>query len=177
LNEQKFVKQSEIHAPVERVSAIPGIKMGHRLYVQPMPGSSRKRQEKITFDALMQTASAEFANISDHLRANARYPSTDILVSAFAIVSLKSPSLLSFDERAKVESRNLKSHCRIEALPGHRQMPTALDSVGPTPLRPQRRAGFARESGMELLRRRPFSPLGTSAARLQALANRSQGHN
>jgi hypothetical protein len=100
-----------------------------------MPVNYKKRQEKITFDALMKTVSAEFAEIYDHRRANAKYPLTDFLCSAFAMFSLKEPSLLSFDERTKVESRNLKSIYQIEAIPSDTQMRTALDPVDPTPLR------------------------------------------
>jgi len=100
-----------------------------------MPVNYKKRQEKITFDALMQTVKAEFADISDHRRANAKYLLTDFLLSVFAMFSLKEPSLLSFDERTKVESRNLKSIYQIEAIPCDTQMRTALDPVDPTPLR------------------------------------------
>ena len=100
-----------------------------------MPGNYKKRQEKITFDALMQTVRAEFADISDHRRANAKYRLTDVLGSAFAMFSLKAPSLLSFDERTTVESRNLKSLYRIEAIPSDTQMRAALDPVDPAPLR------------------------------------------
>ncbi len=100
-----------------------------------MSGNYKKRQEKITFDALMQIVSAEFAQISDHRRANAKYKLTDFLGSAFAMFSLKAPSLLSFDEQTKVESRNLKSIYQIEAVPSDTQMRTALDPVEPAPLR------------------------------------------
>ena len=100
-----------------------------------MPPNYKKLQEKITFDSLMGTVSTEFAQISDHRAANAKYPLTDFLGSAFAMFSLKAPSLLSFDERTKVESRNLKSIYRIEAIPSDTQMRTALDPVDPAPLR------------------------------------------
>jgi hypothetical protein len=94
--------------------------------------------------------SAEFADISDHRRANARYPLTDFLLSVFAMFSLKEPSLLSFDERTKVESRNLKSIYQIEAIPSDTQMRTALDPVSPTPLRQVFRALFdtAQDAGV-----------------------------
>lgn len=82
-----------------------------------MPGNYKKRQEKITFDTLAQTVSAEFAKVIDHRRVNAKYRLTDVLGSAFAMFSLKSPSLLSLDEQTKVESRNLKSIYRIGQVP------------------------------------------------------------
>ena len=98
-----------------------------------MPGNYKKRQEKITFGALVQTVNAEFAKISDQRRANATYKLTDFLRSTFAMFSLKTPSLLSFDERTKVESRNLKSIYQIEAIPSDTQMRAALGPVEPAP--------------------------------------------
>ncbi len=100
-----------------------------------MPGNYKKLQEKITFDALMQSMSEEFAKIPDHRRANASYKLPDFLGSAFAMFSLKSPSLLSFEEQTKVESRNLHSIYHIGAIPSDTQMRTALDPVDPAPLR------------------------------------------
>lgn len=100
-----------------------------------MPGNYKKRQEKITFDAVMQTVSEEFAKVSDHRRVNTKYKLSDVMSSAFAMFSLKSPSLLCFDEQTKVESRNLKSIYRIEQVPSDTQMRAALDPVDPTPLR------------------------------------------
>lgn len=107
-----------------------------------MPGNAKKRQEKITFDALMQTVQTEFGKIRDHRRANARYAVTDLLGSAFAMFSLKCPSLLNFDERTKAENRNLKNIYRIEAIPSDSQMRAALDPVEPAPLRQGFRALF-----------------------------------
>ena len=54
-----------------------------------MSGNYKKRQEKITFDALMQTVQTEFAQMRDHRRANVSYALTDMLGSAFAMFSLK----------------------------------------------------------------------------------------
>lgn len=83
----------------------------------------------------MQTVSQKFANFSDHRRANAKYPLTDFLGSAFAMFSLKSPSLLDFEQRTKVESQNLQSIYHLGAIPSDSQMRAALDPVEPQPLR------------------------------------------
>jgi hypothetical protein len=83
-----------------------------------MPSSYKKLQEKITFDALAQTLSAEFAKTPDRRRTNASYKLTDFLCSAFAMFSLKSPSLLAFEEQTKIERRNLHSIYHIGARPG-----------------------------------------------------------
>lgn len=83
----------------------------------------------------MKTLSDEFANLPDHRRTNATYDLADVLRSAFAMFSLKSPSLLSFREQTKQERQNLQSIYHIAAIPSDTQMRAALDPVSPLPLR------------------------------------------
>lgn len=97
--------------------------------------SYQKRQQKLTFDRLMLSLSREFDLIPDHRRANTSYPLADVLRSAFAMFSLKSPSLLSFREQTRQERRNLRAIYHIKAIPGDTQMRAALDPVAPAPLR------------------------------------------
>jgi hypothetical protein len=100
-----------------------------------MPLNYKKLQEKITFDALMEILSEEFAQLQDHRRANSSYGLDDVLRSAFAMFSLKSPSLLAFKELTKQEEKNLKAIYRIQAIPSDTQMRTTLDPLNPSPLR------------------------------------------
>ncbi len=100
-----------------------------------MPLSYKKRQRKLTFDRLMQTLSKAFARLPDHRRANASYPLADLLRSAFAMFSLKSPSLLSFREQSRQERRNLRAIYHIQDIASDTQMRAALDPVSPEPLR------------------------------------------
>jgi hypothetical protein len=100
-----------------------------------MPRNYKKRREKLTFDRLMQTLSDEFAQLPDHRRANASYPLADILRSAFAMFSLKSPSLLAFGEQTLAEQKNLQAIYQIAAIPSDTQMRAVLDPVLPLPLR------------------------------------------
>lgn len=100
-----------------------------------MPRNYKKLQAKITFDAVMQTVSEEFDKVPDHRRTNASYRLADLLGSAFAMFSLKSPSLLSFKEQTKIESRNLQAIYHILAIPSDTQMRAALDGVDPAHLR------------------------------------------
>jgi len=58
----------------------------------------------------------------------------DALMSAFAMFSLKDPSLLAFDERRNDE--NLKSVYGIENIPSDTHLRTILDPVDPELLRP-----------------------------------------
>ena len=83
-----------------------------------MPRNYKKRQEKITFGALMERGSEEFAQLPDHRRANRSYGLADVLRSACAMFSLKSPSLLSFQEQTKQEEKNLKAIYHIQSVPG-----------------------------------------------------------
>jgi Transposase DDE domain len=95
----------------------------------------KKRREKITFEALMQILSTAFTQILDHRRANSSYKLADLLRSAFAMFSLKSPSLLCFREQTKVERENLQAIYHIGDIPGDTQMRAGLDPVDPQPLR------------------------------------------
>jgi hypothetical protein len=100
-----------------------------------MPPNYKKLQEKITFDDLMETLSEEFARLPDHRRANSSYELADVLRSAFAMFSLKSPSLLAFKELSRQEEKNLKAIYHLQSVPSDTQMRTTLDPFSPTPLR------------------------------------------
>jgi hypothetical protein len=100
-----------------------------------MPPNYKKLQEKITFDDLMETLSEEFEQLPDHRRANSSYELADVLRSAFAMFSLKSPSLLAFKELTRQEEKNLKAIYRIQSVPSDTQMRTTLDPFSPAPLR------------------------------------------
>lgn len=105
------------------------------MYRCRMPRNYKKLQEKITFEALMEVLSEEFARLQDHRRANSSYGLADFLRSAFAMFSLKSPSLLAFKEQTKQEEKNLKAIYHIRSVPGDTQMRAALDPLDPAPLR------------------------------------------
>ena len=83
----------------------------------------------------MEILSEEFAQLPDHRRANSSYELADVLRGAFAMFSLKSPSLLSFKEQTTQEEKNLKAIYRLQAIPSDTQMRTALDPLDPAPLR------------------------------------------
>jgi Transposase DDE domain len=100
-----------------------------------MPRNYKKLQEKITFEALMEMVSEEFAQLQDQRRVNTSYDLADVLRSAFAMFSLKSPSLLSFKEQTKQEEKNLKAIYHIQSAPGDTQMRASLDPLAPSPLR------------------------------------------
>ncbi len=100
-----------------------------------MPKSYKKLQRRLTFDNLMTHLDQQFSAIADHRRANTSYSLSDVLKSAFAMFSLKSPSLLSFQEQTRIERRNLKQIYRIQKIPADSQMRTVLDFVEPENVR------------------------------------------
>ncbi|MDZ7622484.1 MAG: hypothetical protein U5O69_09085 [Candidatus Competibacteraceae bacterium] len=61
---------------------------------------------------------------------NQKVSLADAAMSAFALFSLKDPSLLAFDVRQATEA-NLKRVYRIQTVPCETQMRTILDEVDP----------------------------------------------
>ncbi len=87
----------------------------------------------------------QFQTLPDHRATNARYPLADVLKSAFAMFSLKSPSLLDFKKQTVPEESNLRSIYRINgAIPCDNQMRGILDPLDPALLRPLFHACFLR---------------------------------
>jgi hypothetical protein len=85
-------------------------------------------------DALHALVHTAFRGIPDHRDPGIRIPLADALMSAFAMFSLKDPSLLAFDARRY--ERNLAHLYGIQEVPSDTQMREILDSVDPEQLRP-----------------------------------------
>ena len=79
--------------------------------VLPTPPGVRKVHKHLSADALYALLGQSFARIPDHRQHKPPIPLRDALLSAFAMFSLKDPSLLAFDHRRN--DANLKS-----AIPG-----------------------------------------------------------
>ncbi len=93
-----------------------------------------KGRKHLCADALFRLVHTGFDHIPDYRSADADISLTDALMSAFAMFSLKSPSLLAFDkERAE---GNLHTIYGIERVPCDTQMREILDPVVPKALRP-----------------------------------------
>src|SRR6266545_7942301 len=90
-------------------------------------------QQALTFDELMRFLDSQFKSFPDHRSGNAvRYPLADVLKSAFAMFSLKSPSLLDFKNQTVAEESNLRNLYRIKgAIPCANQMRGILDPLDP----------------------------------------------
>ena len=94
-----------------------------------------KIRKHLSADGLFKTVKKEFNNIKDHRPSNVEIALEDALMSAFAMFSLKDPSLLAFDERRQT-SENLKCVYSIGRIPSDTQMRTILDGVNPEAVRP-----------------------------------------
>ncbi len=93
-----------------------------------------KARKHLSADALFHLVRSGFATIPDPRGKDVDISLTDALMSAFAMFSLKAPSLLAFDkERAE---GNLHTIYGIERVPCDTHMREILDPVSPKVLRP-----------------------------------------
>src|SRR5947207_1426935 len=99
-----------------------------------MANVAPKGRKHLSADALFRLVYTSFDHIPDHRPATADIALTDALMSAFAMFSLKSPSLLAFD-RERVEG-NLHTIYGIQRVPCDTHMRAILDPVSPESLRP-----------------------------------------
>src|SRR3989449_5313265 len=100
----------------------------------PMSIVAPKARKHLSADALFHLVRSGFATIPDPRRDHGDISLTDALMSAFAMFSLKAPSLLAFD-RERAEG-NLATIYGIERVPCDTHMRQILDPVSPEWLRP-----------------------------------------
>lgn len=123
-----------------------------------MANSYLQRQQQLRFDPLMKFLSLAYEGIPDYRTRNAtKYGLADVLKSAFAMFSLKAPSLLDFKKQTVPEASNLRTIYDIkEAIPCDNQMRGILDSLKPTLLRPLFQQCFVRLQRAGVLREYAF---------------------
>ena len=91
-------------------------------------------RKHLSADALFRLVHTGFDHIPDYRPAEAGISLPDVLMSAFAMFSLKAPSLLAFDkERAE---GNLHTIYGIQRVPCDTYMREVLDSLSPKAFRP-----------------------------------------
>ena len=91
-------------------------------------------RKHLSADALFRLVHSGFARLPDYRVGDSEITLTDALMSAFAMFSLKAPSLLAFDkERAE---GNLHTIYGIARVPCDTHMREILDPVSPKLLRP-----------------------------------------
>jgi hypothetical protein len=99
-----------------------------------------KGRKHLSADALFRLVRSGFTNIPDYRPGDPDISLTDALMSAFAMFSLKSPSLLAFDKE-RTEG-NLETIYGIERVPCDTFMREILDPVSPESLRPSFKGVF-----------------------------------
>jgi hypothetical protein len=91
-------------------------------------------RKHLSADALFSRLRTGFGAITDHRPGTPKIPLSDALISAFAMFSLKSPSLLAFDDERK--AGNLQQVYGIGQVPCDTRMRDILDPVEPESPRP-----------------------------------------
>ena len=76
-----------------------------------------------------------FSEVKDKRASNSSHKLKDILMSGYAMFSLKHPSLLSFEKQNEVEKVNLKQIFGIKKTCTDAQMRNVLDKVNPNLIR------------------------------------------
>lgn len=99
-----------------------------------MAMTAPKPRKHLSADALFRLLRTDFAAIADHRPGNTDIALPDALMSAFALFSLTSPSLLAFD-RERTEG-NVHRVYGIERVPCDTTLREILDPVEPEALRP-----------------------------------------
>jgi len=98
--------------------------------------ATMKIRKHLSASGLFKLLRSGFEKIKDHRAAElVKISLADSLMSAFAVFSLKDPSLLAFDERRKTDG-NLKRVYGLEEVPCDTQMRTTLDEVEPSAVEP-----------------------------------------
>ncbi len=99
-----------------------------------MSSVAPKERKHLSADALFRLVRSGFDTIPDHRSLDAGISLTDALMSAFAMFSLKSPSLLAFDKQ-RAEG-NLQTIYGIACVPCDTRLRARLDPLSPESLRP-----------------------------------------
>ncbi len=97
--------------------------------------SARKARKDLSADSLFRLVRSRFKHLADPRSADVDIPLGDALMSAFAMFSLKDPSLLAFDERRRDPNDNFRTIYGISRVPSDSQMRTILDPVAPADVR------------------------------------------
>jgi Transposase DDE domain len=93
-----------------------------------------KLRKHLSANALLSQLRSGFADLADHRSGDVNIALSDALMSAFALFSLKSPSLLAFDKERTED--NLQRIYGIKRVPCDTSMREILDPVEPESLRP-----------------------------------------
>ena len=99
-----------------------------------MSGISVRIKEKLNANSLIELLENNFAGIEDNRDDNKSIELSDIIMSAYAMFSLKLPSLLAFRNRYANDTENLKSIFGISKVPSDTEMREVIDKIDPIEL-------------------------------------------
>lgn len=119
-----------------------------------MSSVTREGRKYLSADALFRLVQSGFASLPDDRLGETEMSLTDALMSAFAMVSLTSPSLLAFD-RERAEG-NLHTIYGIAQVPCDTHMREILAPVFPALLRPLFKSVFRQLQRGKALEPRAF---------------------
>ncbi|MEZ4885963.1 MAG: transposase [Chitinophagales bacterium] len=85
-------------------------------------------------DNLIETVRSNFEEIKDHRASNSTYTLVNLLMTGFAMFSLKDPSLSHFRGLYPIRSANLERVYGIDSLPSDIALREGLDGVSPSDL-------------------------------------------
>lgn len=97
--------------------------------------SYQSYRNAITMDSELSDLHSLFSSVEDYRSNNLSISLTDMLMSGFAIFSLKSPSLLNFERQSKTSKKNLSNIYGINSFPSDTQLRSVLDKINPYFLR------------------------------------------
>ena len=92
-------------------------------------------RKHLNADAMFDAIRHDFTKVVDHRANNRKIPLVDVLMSGFAMFSLKDPSLLAFDKRRCDDPESLHGVYGVGIIPCDSQMRTTLDQLSPMELR------------------------------------------
>src|SRR5271155_3636973 len=88
-------------------------------------------RENLSADSLYSLVRSHFGSLPDPRSGEVEIPLDDALMSAFAMFSLKDPSLLAFDHRRRDPNDNFRTIYGINRVPSDSQMRAVLDPLDP----------------------------------------------
>ena len=88
-------------------------------------------KEKLNANSLLELLRNNFSLVNDKRDANRSFEFSDVLMSAYAMFSLKLPSLLSFQNTYSNDGRNLHSVYQISKVPSDTRMREIIDEINP----------------------------------------------
>lgn len=115
-----------------------------------------KSRKHLSADSLLTMIRSHFDKVEDPRPGNIRISLGDALMSAFAMFSLKDPSLLAFEQRRKDNEPNLKKVYGMSEVPSDTQMRDILDRVDPELLRTLFKKVFAQLQRGKVLEQMKF---------------------